>query len=300
MSINLSLLQNFKNTDFYVDPFPHVIIHDALPEETYAKLKDAAPSDLIPDKSLDNVRGNIYFNQIENRPQNKMFLEFLNYHNSEEYYEEFTSIFKDQLNEFYPNLINTTRKLIKKKNFFYNKSLKPKKENFVRFSSSYSYNTPVKSSSFIVGPHLDHYDKINFGLYYLRLDEDKSEGGDLVLYKWKNGYNNFQKKNILFTERKSNMSSHTESLKTLKYKKNTFILVLNSIDSLHGVTPREKTDHIRQFCYFSISSNKDLGFATPNLIEIILFKNISFDKKIKIIFNSIKSWLIKFLNKFKK
>ena len=294
MSINLSLLQKFKNSDFYTDPFPHVIIHDALPEETYAKLIDAAPSDLIPDKTLDNVRGNIYSNEIENKPQNRMFLDFLNYHNSEEYFEEFISIFKDQLNKFYPNLINTTRKLIKKKNFFKLTKNNPKKKNFVRFGSSYSYNTPVKSSNSIVGPHLDHYDKINFGLYYLRLDVDKSEGGDLVIYKWKNGYSNFQKKNIIFTEKWNNMFFHAEPLKTLKYKKNTFILALNSIDSLHGVTPREKTDHIRQFCYFSISSNKDLRFATPNLIEKILFKNISFDKKIKIIFNSIKFWLKSF------
>ena len=46
--------------------------------------------------------------------ENKIFLDFLNYHNSEKYYEEFVSIFEDELNRFYPNLINSTRSLIKK------------------------------------------------------------------------------------------------------------------------------------------------------------------------------------------
>ena len=73
---NLSLLQNFKKSDFYIDPYPHVIIHDALPQDTYEKLKDAAPSNLIPDKSLDNVRGNINFDQLENMPEHKIFLDF--------------------------------------------------------------------------------------------------------------------------------------------------------------------------------------------------------------------------------
>ncbi len=296
---NLSLLQNFKKSDFYIDPYPHVIIHNALPQDTYEKLKDAAPSNLIPDKSLDNVRGNINFDQLENIPENKIFLDFLNYHNSEKYYEEFVSIFKDELNKSYPNLINSTRSLIKKKQIFSLTSVKFKKENCMKFNSTYSYNTPVKSSSSVRGPHIDHFDKINFGLYYLRLDDDKSEGGDLILYKWKSGYSNFRKKNIIFTEKWDNMFDHVEEVKTLKYKKNTFILALNSIDALHGVSPREKTEHIRQFCYFSIAFNKDLGFATPNLIEKIFFKNISISKKINIVLSSIKFWTNKLIKKFR-
>ena len=300
MTANLSLLQNFKNSDFYKDPFPHVIIHDALPKSVYEKLINAAPINLIPDRSLDNMRGNIYLNQLENNLENKIFFDFLNYHSSNEYYEEFVSIFKDQLNDHYPNLIETTRKLIKKKQFLKFGSNNSKKKNFMTFYSSYSYNTPVKSSHVVTGPHLDHFDKINFGLYYLRLDDDKSEGGDLVIYKWKDGYSNLKKKEIIYSEKWTNITSHTEPFKTLKYKKNTFILSLNSIDSLHGVTARESTDHIRQFCYLSTSSNNDLRFATPSIIEKIFFKNLSLNKKVQIVFNSIQFWSSKFFNKFKK
>ena len=95
------------------------------------------------------------------------------------------------------------------------------------------------------------------------------------------------------------MLSHSEALKKINYKKNTFVLALNSIDSLHGVSKRERTNHIRQFCYISVAFNKDLKFATPNLIEKIFFKNISIKNKFIIILNSFKNWLNFTLSFFK-
>ena len=73
--MNLSLLQNFKDTNFYTDPFPHVIIHDALPNDIYEKLKNSAPINLIPNRSQDNVRGNIHPNQMKECIENKIFYE---------------------------------------------------------------------------------------------------------------------------------------------------------------------------------------------------------------------------------
>ena len=95
------------------------------------------------------------------------------------------------------------------------------------------------------------------------------------------------------------MFSHSEAVKKIEYKKNTFMLALNTIDSLHGVSSREKTNHIRQFCYISVAFNKDLKFATPNLIEKIFFKNISIKNKITIILNSLKYRFDYILNFFR-
>ena len=167
------------------------------------------------------------------------------------------------------------------------------------FSAFYGYNTPVKENSIVIGPHIDHFDKIFFGLFYMREPNDNSVGGDLILYKWKDEYTNYNKKNIIYAEKWENMFSHTKEVKKIKYEKNKFVLVLNSIDAVHGISKREITDHIRQFCYFSIAFNKDLGFATPNLLEKIFFKNISVKKKIIIILNSIKHWSKFLANKLK-
>ena len=43
--IKFGFCDNFKKSDFYTDPYPHVIIHDALPQNTYEKI---GPTGIIP------------------------------------------------------------------------------------------------------------------------------------------------------------------------------------------------------------------------------------------------------------
>ena len=43
---------------------------------------------------------------------------------------------------------------------------------------------------------------------------------------------------------------HIELVETIKYEKNTFVLLFGSINSLHGVTSRKITDYYRTFCFF--------------------------------------------------
>ena len=58
--------------------------------------------------------------------------------------------------------------------------------------------------------------------------------------------------------------------KTINYKSNTFIIFLNSIDSLHGVTPRSETDQYRRMCVFT--SKLPFSLDDPTLIERIQLK----------------------------
>ena len=46
------------------------------------------------------------------------------------------------------------------------------------------------------------------------------------------------------------MLSHSEAVKKIEYKKNTFILALNSIDCLHGVSRREKLIILDNFAIY--------------------------------------------------
>ena len=299
METILSLLQNFNKSDFYSTPVPHIVINNALPEKLYNELLIQSPKSLIKNNSNNNNRGDLFPDQIDKKTQHELFFKFLNFHRSSEFFYQCTNIFKDDLEKIYPNIISNSKKKIDNNKIVKLDSNSKKKEDSMTFTSIYGYNTPVTKTSSVIGPHIDHYDKIFFGLYYMREPEDNSIGGDLILYKWKNKYSNYMKKNIIFTEKWNNMLSHSEEVKKIKYEKNTFILALNSIDSLHGVSKREKTNHIRQFCYISFAFNKDLKFATPNLIEKIFFKNISIKNKLIIILNSFKHW-INFIFNFNK
>ena len=290
MSKNLSLLQNFNKSNFYNNPFPHVIIENALPEDIYNELQKSTPNDLISQSDLEknNFRINILLDQLKNDTKYKMWHDFLSFHSSIDFYEEFISIFKDSINELYPNLINEQKKKILKKDSI--KMLNNRESAYIKkgetlLTSNYGCNTPVKVPTSVVEPHLDNSNKFYFGLFYLRPEDDKSEGGDLEIYKWKDNYSNFKKKNILFVKKWINIYDHVTQVKKLVYKKNCVIFGLNCIDSLHGVTIRQKTNYIRQFTYFSGTLDKDIGFATASLIQKLLFKNLPFTNKIEIIKN---------------
>ncbi len=296
MKTSLSLLQNFNKSDFYSTPIPHIIINNALPEKLYNELLIQSPKYLIKNNSSNNIRGNFFPDQIKQKIQHELFYRFLNFHRSPEFFYQCANVFKDDLEKIYPNIIKKTKKMIDNNKIIKFDSDSKKRKDCMTLSSSYSYNTPVTEASSVRGPHIDHFDKIFFGLYYMKEPEDNSIGGDLIFYKWKKNYSNYKKKNIIFTEKWSNMLSHSEEAKKIKYEKNTFVLALNSINSLHGVSKREKTNYIRQFCYISVAFNKDLKFATPNLIEKIFFKNISIKSKLIIILDSFKHWINVILN----
>ena len=106
----LSLLQNCNSENIFNDPFPHVIIDNALPNDIYDELIGTVPNDLIIDKEADNKRGNIYQEQLKNNTKYKLWSEFLSYNNSKKFLEEFTNIFREKINLIYPGLLQDIEK----------------------------------------------------------------------------------------------------------------------------------------------------------------------------------------------
>ena len=61
------------------------------------------------------------------------------------------------------------------------------------------------------------------------------------------------------------------------------MFALNSLNTLHGVTTRQKSKFVRQFCYFYSNVNFDFIKQQSSLRDKILYKNISIFQKLKII-----------------
>ncbi len=291
-----SLLQKYKKKNFFTDPFPHLIIENALPDNLYNDLSQKVPNNFIENIDTNNLRGNVFLNQINDNPEHELWTNFLKYHQSEEFFNEVFNIFRNDIEKIHVGISKKVEK-IKKISIFENENSSNK--DTLNLNSYYCYNTPVKNTSSVRGIHLDFYNKLHIGLFYLRSKNDNTVGGNLALHKWRENYNLTKKKQILFTEKFKQLDLHTSKIKEIPYQKNTFFLAINSIDALHSVTMREKTNQVRQFCYFYSSLNYDLENFKANLFEKLSIKDITLLQKFKILILSFKNSLQKILFKKK-
>jgi hypothetical protein len=102
-------------------------------------------------------------------------------------------------------------------------------------------NTPVLSAaSSVRGPHVDKPNKLFAGLWYLRPSDDTStRGGELQLYRYRNPAARFDGAEL--------EPRDVELAATVPYANDTFVLFVNSLDAVHGVTPRQPTPNTRYF-----------------------------------------------------
>ena len=86
-------------------------------------------------------------------------------------------------------------------------------------------------------PHVDHPKDILVWLFYCRLPEDSSTGGDFTLFSYKRGFRGF-KINTLKDARYFNDRDLTLE-QTIHFKPNRLVAFLNGMDSVHGITDRK-------------------------------------------------------------
>jgi hypothetical protein len=80
----------------------------------------------------------------------------------------------------------------------------------------------------------------------MRHPADDSVGGDLTISRFKSAHSDLDAKASLFDGAYVS-DEHLEVVETVQYRRNTLVLFINSIDSLHGVTVRQATPHGRRF-----------------------------------------------------
>jgi hypothetical protein len=106
-------------------------------------------------------------------------------------------------------------------------------------------NTPVHGTASVSrGPHLDTPNRLYSGLYYFRHPQDDSEGGELHLYRWKNGPQEIG--------RFQQPDEAVELALTIPYRANRFVLFPQGLHALHGVGERPPTPHVRRYVFITV------------------------------------------------
>ena len=135
-----SVLQNKKNIDFKFEKFPYLIIDDALPSDIYKKLSSNFPNSekiIGENEYRENFayRYNAYNSMRDNEISND-WKEFIRFHTSYVFLEEFYDIFGESIKKIYK---------VEKERLFNkdNTGIRFEKRNHFNLDCQFVINTPT-------------------------------------------------------------------------------------------------------------------------------------------------------------
>ena len=268
--MSICVLNNFKKENFYLDPFPHLIIDECLSWDLYKELESSININRI--KEVCNIDGagayRYKFGKFKKSivKSDNLLKEFMEYHTSPEFADKVLNIFDKEMNELYGDFYS----IYKKENVFLRGHFPktcPKKEAVVT-DCQVVIHEPLPSDSTTRTVHIDCFKEIYFGLLYMKQSGDYSLGGNLELYRtsddkalesepceivsgrdyteyvtesWSE-YNKSLYSDFINHSAKESSRSNIVKSKVIPYSQNNFILALNSSQSIHGVSPREDAE----------------------------------------------------------
>lgn len=251
----LSILQNFRDSQLRREPFPYLVIENALPAEIYEKLAAAYPDERFifahhrgrrPDEPyLPNTRYDLPAAQVVSDPSLDLGLwrAFVEYHTSQDFLDELIAKLGEAISALYPDLLARLSKA--------SPEGRPRAgirhfrdaagECEVALDCQVGINSPVtESPTSVRAAHLDNPIELFAGLFYLRHPDDRSKGGDLEICAWKNpGRRRIGARRLISGE-------VVEVREVVPYGSNRFALFVNGLDSIHGVTVRDVTPFPRR------------------------------------------------------
>ena len=222
-----SLLQ--KKPTVQTDPYPHVIIEDALPWDLYENLEAEFPEKtLLATDPFDN--GICYRLKADKLLsltfESGLWRDFAEYHTSAEWFNEVNELFKPYM----PGVLHKT---------FTEDDLGARgwaDENKNIWTDCQAViHKPIEEKSTRT-PHIDNPMEMWAGLLYMPYTDDQSTGGEFQIYSTQSSVQKVDKK----AGRQIYDSDLGTVVKTIPYKRNTFVMFANnSPNTVHGVSLRQ-------------------------------------------------------------
>ncbi len=240
---SLLVTQGLDRKDVMESPFPMLIARDALDASVFKQLLDGLPPLKTMLKGTEygsNQRINYSASSVALNPSvPQIWKDFVQAHVNQEFLDDLIRLFGPSILNYYPDFegrfgsLNSLRSGIRE--------IDKNSPANVFLDCQIAVNTPASLSGTTVrGPHVDCPKKLFVGLLYMRLDEDKSDGGDLEIYRPK-------RRPVELDYTRTADLDDMEFVTRVPYEKNVLVMFLNTPESLHGVSPRSQTDVHRVF-----------------------------------------------------
>ncbi len=264
--MNLSILQKTTPEAIEPDPFPHLHIENALPQELYDDLASSYPAmeKIVGARPLENNKAYLS-NAVDILPDQEIpqvWRDFFSYHTSDAWFREALAFWQEPLARIYPDIEQRFGKSLQDLATGLRQKAGRKtrgnQDAEIMLDVQFGINSPVTEVSTVRGPHVDKPEKLFAALLYFRRPDDPSTGGDLGLYRC-------TKRTDAFDGQYNIGDAHVERVKSVPYKPNSLVMWINSKQSLHGVSPRSVTDVPRRYVNF-IAETYSLG--KPGLFRV--------------------------------
>ena len=246
MNANLSVLRNAKREQVKLEPFPHIIIHDAVEETVFRELEQTFPDYscfTTPDSPIADRKYMVRAHDIQSARIDLpvIWKDFVDYHTSKQFFDEVISLFGPELEALYGRLETVLDKpFAEMTTEVRKKGLRPnlQNENDVMLDCQ-PYIDCNFTSRQMRGPHVDAPEEIYSGLLYMRDSTDDSTGGSLEILEPLDAATAFPSDGVIrYPVRGGFDRKRTKRVAKLEYDRNVLILFLNSYKSLHSVETR--------------------------------------------------------------
>ena len=220
--MKISVLQ--KKPTLVLEPYPHFVIDNALPQDIYDSLEREWPKDqLLATEPFDKgICHRLKADEmLKPGKVSNVWKEFTEYHTSSAFYKEMQEAFGDLVPHI-ENLENT---------------LSPrgwdKGDDWIGTDCQTVMHKPVDFSSRT--PHIDNPREIYAALLYMPYKDDQSTGGEFQIHKTDADIHEVNKNGGRAVGDKAG-----EIVKTVPYKSNTLVAFCNnSTKCVHGVSARQ-------------------------------------------------------------
>lgn len=256
---NLSILSNASRTEIHLDPYPHIVIKNALDKTLYEQLADEFPCPSVVlngREKKDTWYDYPACHALNNENISPLWKDFLAYHVSNNFYQDVISLLGDLISAKHPIIEQHHQKSLE--------DLKTAMRYPEREHNSYNLQTDVslecqfyinysEQERVVRGPHVDRPTELYAALLYFRDSEDNSTGSDLQICKAKNSETMYSSEKGIKADALP-MEIDMEKVdihSTIHYEPNTLVLFLNSAESIHAVSPRSATDIPRRHVNFT-------------------------------------------------
>ncbi|MEA1673366.1 2OG-Fe(II) oxygenase [Nitrospirillum sp. BR 11163] len=249
-----SLLAGLGPTDVRTNPFPHIVADRPMEDGLYQELSASFPGfarmgwACAPEEVPSNRRFELSADMILQAPYLPApWKEFVDHHAGPAFLAEVAALFDGYWD---PALLTAL-----------DGRLTGHSTGLRRLTSSGPYrihqdarmeiNTPVRGQpSSSRGPHLDTPNRLFSCLFYMRAPDDDAPGGDLVLYRWRDGPRGRIADYAL-------PETAVEAVLTVPYAANRLVIFPQSLHALHGVSPRHPTPHTRRYVFITAELTED-------------------------------------------